>query len=343
MKPATTEQIFELLDGSFTSAALGAAMELGLFWLLAEKPLSTPEVAGTLNIPLNRCQIWLQLLEEMGLLENSSRGYLPSALARKTILDAHSRETWTFLAREVRIMFPAVMDLPLNICKPMSTWEAQNLKPPYYFKQINDAPDYAARFTRMLYEIHLPLAEQLANLLDLTGVNRLLDLGGGSGVMSFALLRKQPGLTSLVVDVENVCKTGREIAAGNGLENRITYLAADFARDDLPAGFDMVLLCDTNASSDALFRKIHAALNPDGRLLLVEQFSPSPDRVVSSHSVWTFLSSLEYPRQAIHYKTSAEAKTQLEQAGFRDISIVPVPGKDDLRWNSDWILLEARK
>jgi len=343
MKPATTEQIFELLDGSFTAAALGAAMELGLFWLLAEKPLSTPEVAGTLNIPMNRCQIWLQLLDEMGLLEKSPQGYLPSALARKTVLDAHSRETWTFLANEARSMLPAVMDLPLHICKPISTWEAQNLKPPYYFRQINDAPEYAARFTRMLYEIHLPLAEQLANLLDLTGVNRLMDLGGGSGVMLFALLRKHPGLTSLVVDVENVCNTGREIATRNGLEKRITYLVADFTRDELPMGFDMALLCDTNASSDALFRKIHAVLNPDGRLILVEQFSPSPDRVASSHSVWTFLSSLEYPKKEIHYTTSADAKIHLEQAGFRDISIIPVPGKEDLRWNSDWVAVVAYK
>lgn len=343
MKPVTTENIFEILDGYFTSAALGTAMELGLFWLLAEKPLSPSVIARELNIPLNRCNILLQMLYRLGLLEDTSRGYTPSALARKTILEAYSQETWAFLAREARFRLPAVLDLPLNISKPVSTWEAQSLKAPYYFKEIMDAPGYAARFTRMLYELHIPMAEQLADTLDLTEVKRLLDLGGGSGVVSFALLRKQPELVSHLLDAENVCKTGREIAAENGLAERITYLVADFIKDDLPAGFDMVMLCDTNASNEALFHKIYAALNPNGRLVLVEQFAPDQEHVVPSHMVWAFLSSLEFPKPTINYTTSEAVKAQLQQSGFREISITPLPGKDDLRWNSDWIVLEARK
>lgn len=343
MRPVTKENIFELLDGCFTSAALGVALELGIFWLLDEKSLTTIEISQSLAIPLNRCNILLQMLCGLGLLDDTADGYTVSALARKTILDAHSQETWAFLAREVRFRLPAVLDLPLNISKSISTWEAQNLRAPYYFRQILDESDYATQFTRMLYEIHIPMAEQLSNVLDLTGINRMLDLGGGSGVVSFALLRKQPELTSLVVDVENVCKTGREIATANGLDKRVTYLVADFIKDDLPTGFDMAMLCDTGASSDILFHKIHAALNPHGRLVLVEQFAPNQDRVPPSHLVWAFLSSLEFPTQTIDYTTSATVTTRLRRAGFRDVSIIPIPSTDDLRWNSDWIALEARK
>jgi len=59
MKPETTEDILELMNDYIVSAALGTAMELGVFWLLAEKPLSAPNVAQSLNIPLNRCHNWL--------------------------------------------------------------------------------------------------------------------------------------------------------------------------------------------------------------------------------------------------------------------------------------------
>ena len=179
MKPATTEDIFELLDGYVTSTVLGTAMELGIFWLLAEKPLLTADIANSLNIPLNRCHSWLQLLCTLGFLEETKKGYIPTAITHKTILNAHSQDTWAFLARENRDRFSAVHDLTTNICKPISTWKVQNLTPPDYFKQIQEDPDYAARFTRMLYEIHIPLAEQLANMLDMRGVNRLMDLGGG--------------------------------------------------------------------------------------------------------------------------------------------------------------------
>jgi 16S rRNA G1207 methylase RsmC len=74
--------------------------------------------------------------------------------------------------------------------------------------------------------------------LDMTGVNRLLDLGGGSGVVSLALLRQHPHLTSTVVGIANGCSAGREIAQENSLSDRITYQAADFVHDELPGGYD---------------------------------------------------------------------------------------------------------
>jgi 16S rRNA G1207 methylase RsmC len=65
------------------------------------------------------------------------------------------------------------------------------------------SPERARRFTRMLGEIHRPLAAELAETLDMTGVRRLMDLGGGSGVVSLALLNRHPELTAVVVDIAN--------------------------------------------------------------------------------------------------------------------------------------------
>jgi len=152
--------------------------------------MSATDVAQSLNIPLNRCHNWLQILCKLGLLEHSTDGYAPSIIAREAILNVLSQDTWAFQAREERGSSLFVRDLALNISNPMSTWQTWNLTPPDYFQQIQEDPSYAARFTRKLYEIHCPLAEQLANMLDLRGVKSLLDLGGGSGVVSFALLRK---------------------------------------------------------------------------------------------------------------------------------------------------------
>jgi methyltransferase family protein len=93
MQPKTTEDILALLGGCIASAALGAAMELGIFWLLAEKPLSAPGVAQSLDIPLNRCHHWLQLLCRLGLLEERDEGYTSSTIAREAILNALSQDT----------------------------------------------------------------------------------------------------------------------------------------------------------------------------------------------------------------------------------------------------------
>jgi hypothetical protein len=148
MKPETTEDILALLDGYIVSAALGAAMELGLFWLLADKPSPAPDVAESLDMPLNRCYHWLQLLCKLGLLEDGPRGYAPTIIAREAILNAQSQHFWAFHAREDRLWFMSVRDLALNIRKPMPTWEAPNLTPPDEFQRILENPSYAAGFTR---------------------------------------------------------------------------------------------------------------------------------------------------------------------------------------------------
>jgi SAM-dependent methyltransferase len=171
----------------------------------------------------------------------------------------------------------------------------------------------------------------------------LLDLGGGSGVVSFALLRKQHDLTSVVMDVENVCQAGRDIAAENKLEKRITYLTADFLQDDLPTGFDTVMLCDTGSFSEILFPRIYDALNLNGHLVIVDKFAPSRTSTPPSHLSSAFLDSLEHPAQSIDFTTTELVQTRLQQAGFRGFSVNPVPHKDNLPWNVDWIMLEARK
>jgi len=40
MRPSSADDVLDLMDVSFHSAALGAALELGLFWLLDEQPLA---------------------------------------------------------------------------------------------------------------------------------------------------------------------------------------------------------------------------------------------------------------------------------------------------------------
>jgi SAM-dependent methyltransferase len=331
------------MNGSIYAAVVGAAMELGLFWLLADHPLSAEQLAQTLNLPLNRCYYWLQILCKLGLLEQGSQGFIPSAIARASILDVQSQDTWAFQAREDRDLSMYVRDLALNMNLPMAAWQVWKLSPADYFRQLEQDPIYLAKFTRKLYQIHRSLAAQLAKMLDLRGAKRLLDLGGGSGVVSFALLRKSAELSSVVVDVETVCQAGRVIASQYKLNKRITYLAADFLNDDLPVGFDRVMLCDVGIFDERLFRKILDALNPNGRLIIVDKFAPSQTNTPPSRLLAAFLQSLETPAAVVYYITAQVVHDRLQRVGFREISTTSISHRDNLPWNLDWSMIEAQK
>jgi len=287
----TADDVVECLWGYSASAALGAALELGLPWLLSEGPLAASAVAASLGIPLRRCGWWLHVLVRLGLLERSSHGYSLTPGARRAILGTYARDSWAFLAQEDRERLPVVVDLIERLVLPAGHPDLP-APPPDYVARMAADPERARRFTRMLYDLHGPLAESLAATLDLAGVRRLLDLGGGSGVMSLALLRKNPALSVVVVDIPTVCAEGRRIAAENFLEGRITFREGDLLAGELPRGFGAVLECDVGVYDPGLFAAVWAALEEGGRFfvadLLPESEDDYPDRVLH----WGFTSSL---------------------------------------------------
>ena len=78
----------------------------------------------------------------------------------------------------------------------------------------------------------------------------LLDVGGGSGVMSIALAKKNPQLRATILDIEPVCKVAAGIIRRAGLGKRVRTLAGNI-HDRLPAGYDVIMMCDIGPISAA--------------------------------------------------------------------------------------------
>ena len=333
MKPKTRDDIYDLLRGHSSIAALGAALELGLFQLLEKSPMHAADVSNALSIPENRCIYWMQLLADLGLLEHTAGGYTPTSTAQSAILNAYSEDAWCFLARGERERLPLFIDLPLHLGDPRSLWAVHGFSAPNYFEQIKHNPERARRFTHMLYELHQSLAETVSQNIDLTGIDRILDLGGGSGVISLKLLERSPSLKVVVVDIPHVCTVGREIADTTPHGQRIEYMPLDFDRDPLPAGFDMVLACDSADPSETLFRKIHDLLNPNGCFVIVDQFASRENLVPRDRLAWAFRGSLGNP-DILWPPTITDIEKMIEETGYRLTAVT--------RILDDWSMITSR-
>lgn len=340
LKLESTQDVYQFLNMYISSSALNVALERGIFWYLSKESRNESEIAKFINMPIHRCQALLELLSKLGLLNKHNDKYLTSTLAQRAILNAYSVDTWAFLANIAQDHYPLMNNLTQNISHPDSLWNRQELSPPDWFDQLKKNPEYAKKFTYGLYEFHLSFAKKFAQHFDMTGVNRMMDIGGGSGVMSLELLKRHPHLTANVIDIENVCIYGREIAGKSLVDQRITHTVLDFLKDDLPKGFELILLCDAGIFQVDFFTKLRKSLSPNGRLAIITNLDDDsawlsyPGSKVSLYKTMKrFLSSLESSGKPQRRSTIETVKLSLLNAGFAKI--------DHDIWESGEVIIQA--
>jgi len=343
MRPTTTDDVLDLLDASFPAAALGAALEKGLFHMLAHRPREIREIAAELGVPEARCRYWLQLLLDAGLLTRGERGYFTSVAAKETILEAFEPGSWALLAEEARGRSHDLADLALHLDHPGPVPALLTRKRSSFYERMGSDAALARRFSRMLFDLHGGLADAVASSLKIGDGARVMDLGGGSGVVSLALVRKHPRVTAVVVDLPTVCAAGREITAGAPEAGRLEFHPANFLREELPGGFDVVIECDVNVYDEPLFPKIHRALKPEGRFVIVDQLPLIAGEPPPTRHHWAFSGSLEDP--AFAYPDAGEIRLRMSRAGFVDLEErdLPLPPHRVRRFTEGMRILEGRR
>ncbi len=99
----------------------------------------------------------------------------------------------------------------------------------------------------------------------------MLDVGGGSGVTSIALARRNPHLRSCVLDIAHVCAVAQRNIDAARLGSRVTTRAGDI-RDPLPPGHDVVMFCDVGVLPARRLRQAFHALPPGGLVVLADRY-----------------------------------------------------------------------
>ena len=138
-------------------------------------------------------------------------------------------------------------------------------------------PALGANVLSVLHRIGQQSGPDLAKRLGLGQARTILDLGGGAGTNAIAFCRVYPTLSATVFDLATTLPLTERTVKEAGLEGRIALKSGDFNRDSLGGPYDVVLMSDilhyqNLATNAALVKKIHAHLNPGGRLVIKDRF-----------------------------------------------------------------------
>lgn len=282
--------------------ALASAFELGLVDALAALPAGDAEVPPTV-LPWARlavvsgCDVptlrWLlDLLAGAGVLDLRDQGASLSpgfraALRFRPLLQARL-EAGLALLPELASRFTQLLAQPTRYRRVAAVWRGAAAGAGPDAGAATPSPLSPAERRRVDAALRLDsaLAEHEAalvwSLVDVRRHRRLLDIGGGAGVLARQACVRHAGLQATVLDRPGRCEAGLALALAWPERTRLAFVAGDPWHDAPPGGHDLIALRHwladgpAEAAAACLVRAAQA-LQPGGRLVVFER-GPLPLR-----------------------------------------------------------------
>jgi len=289
-----------------------AAERFQVFQKLDGKKLTAGEVSRRTGIDRNHCEPFLDFLAFLGLLKKRDNRYRNSALANRHFIKARSK-VWTrmwseYCAEDFEAL--AVMDEVLSTGRSWRKILGKERLTDY--ERVQKDPQWARDFTYLLYDVNRSTAEILAKNLDLSGYKSLLDVGGGSGVMSFPLVRANSQLRSCILEYKFVCDAANEIIRKERLSRRVKTMVGDMYQG-IPRGFDVIMFWNIGFIDTRVMKMAYDSL-PEGGMVVRNCSPPSKERTPSPTAfIRQYLSVM--PKG----QSTSSILSSLKEAGFRSV------------------------
>jgi SAM-dependent methyltransferase len=314
----TSAELIELVNGFRVSRVILTAVELRLFDLLEGKSCSSADLATLMSTDPRATDRLMNVLAGAGLLEKQHGLFTNSGFASRYMVSTspsylgglgHTADLWRKWSTLTQVIRKgSAMDLEDN---------------------FNDrGPEWLEKFIAAMHARGMAQGRELASMLDLSGVKRSLDVGGGSGAFTFGFVEKNPGIQGVVYDLPNVVPITEKYIQKTNNSGHVATLAGDYLSDELGKGYDLVLMSaiihiNSVEENLRLVRKGTEALNPGGQLVIMDHLM-SDDRTEPFTGALFALNMLVGTRSGDSY-TLSEISDWMKDAGLSDLKNFDLP------------------
>lgn len=312
------EAMFDLVAGFCHSQILQAFVRLDFHKMLLDAEMTAEALGAAGRVPPDRLQVLLSGAVAVGLIKRRRSGHYAlttrgAALAGVPglagMIDHHD------------VLYRDLAD-PVAFFRGEVETELADFWPYVFGASGASDPATAARYSKLMADSQILVAEDTLDAVDLGGVNAIVDVGGGTGTFLEAVGTAYPDIRLVLFDLPAVAPAADARFAAAGLTERARVIWGSFRDDPLPEGADMISLVrvlydhadDTVA---ALLRAAFAALPPGGRILISEPMTggDQPQRAGDAYFA-LYCMAMRTGRA----RSAAQIAALLEAAGFTDIA-----------------------
>jgi len=309
----TPALLFDTINAHQRTEAIKAAIELGLFTVIAAGNSSAREIAPACGASERGTRILCDYLVIIGFLTKQGDDYGLTADSAMFL----DKKSPAYMGSVIEFMLSPMLidnfkDLTAVVKKGGSISEEGTIAP--------DHPVWV-KFARAMAPMMALPSQLLAPLVDPNANEKLkiLDIAAGHGLYGLAFAKRNPQAEVTAVDWSNVLEVAKENARAAGVSDRYHTRPGSAFDVDYGTGYDIVLLTNflhhfDPQTCEMLLRKVHGALAEGGRAVTLE-FIPNPDRVSPPQAAAFSLMMLGGTPAGDAY-TFAELETMFRNAGF---------------------------
>ena len=289
------------------------AVRLDLFSTIDAKPRTAGEVAQRIGADGRTLELLMNALVATGVLTKDGDRF-----ANTSVAQTHLVKTSPSYIGHLLILHDAEWNNWGKLEETIRTGRSPVAK-----HVFETDPELGANVLSVLHRIGEQSGPALAKRLALGEARTMLDLGGGAGTNAIAFCTVYPNLKATVFDLPQTLRVTERTVKQAGLEDRITLKSGNFNKDSLGGSYDVVLMSDILHYQDdpmnaAVVKKVHAHVNPQGRLVIKDRFLDE----TGTGPAWTTAFAVHIlvnTEKGRCYRT-ADALRWMKDAGFSDVA-----------------------
>jgi len=316
-----THRAHELVfKGLVEFGCIKAALELDLFTHLADEAKGTAALATCVGALPQRLVMLLETLQQIGVTAEENGKWHLTPFAKAMFLPNNDQQN-LYMVPLAKAMASLSDNFYLKI--------ADAVRGTVNFKAEVPYPPVSREDNLYFEEIHRSNAHFAMTLLleeaSLANAKTLVDVGGGIGDISAALLKKFPQLDSTILNLPGAVELVNENAIEKGVSERLRGAAVDIYKEPYPTA-DAVMFCRILYSANEqlttmLCSKAFDALNPDGKILILDMIIDEPKKpnfdYLSHYILGTGL-----PFSVLGFKQQSRYEEILESIGFTHVRTI---------------------
>jgi hypothetical protein len=324
-------RILETGFGFWSSKVLLTAVELEVFTMLAGQPMAGPDLGERLGLHPRGTRDFFDTLVALGFLDRDGDGegalYKNSAEAGQFLVKGQRGYIGGMLEMLNARLYAYWDDLPEALRTGQPQNEVKHSQKPIFEELYADLPKLE-QFMSAMAGLSRGNFEALADKFDFSGYKTLCDVGGATGLLCRAVVRKHPHLKCTSFDLPAVEPIAQRWIESAGLADRISTASGDFFKDPLPKA-DVItmgmILHDWNLEKKKhLVRAAYEALPPGGAFVAVENLIDDARRENAFGLLMSLNMLIEFG-DAFDF-TGAEFREWCGEAGFTRFEVIPLAG-----------------